>query len=56
MWSSCKRMLREERTIHSKLITTYLPGGDVLEALHNLLLHIADQYPQLVEDTVIYLV
>ena len=25
MWSSCKRMLREERTMHSKLFVTYLP-------------------------------
>ena len=25
MWSSCKRMMREERTMHSKLFNTYLP-------------------------------
>ena len=25
MWSSCKRMLREERIMHSKLFVTYLP-------------------------------
>ena len=25
MWSSCKRLMREERTMHSKLFDTYLP-------------------------------
>ena len=52
MWSSCKRMLREERTMHSKLFTTYLPeymwrrrfGGPT--TFSNILLHIAEQYPQ----------
>ena len=25
MWSACKRMMQEERTMHSKLFDTYLP-------------------------------
>ena len=25
MWSACKRMMREEKTMHSKLFDTYLP-------------------------------
>ena len=25
MWNSCKRMMREEHTMHSKLFDTYLP-------------------------------
>ena len=49
MWSSCKRMLREERTMHSKLFVTYLPefmwrrrfGGPSTFSLK----HIAEQYP-----------
>ena len=51
MWSSCKRVMREERTMHSKLFDTYLPeymwrrhfGGP--EAFSNILSHIEEQYP-----------
>ena len=49
--SSCKRMLREERAMHSRLHDTYLPelmwrrqfGGPV--AFGNVLKHIAEQHP-----------
>ena len=48
MWSSCKRMMREERTMNSKLFDTYLPecmwrrkfGGPIAFGKH-----IAEQYP-----------
>ena len=51
MWSSCKRMMREEQTMNSKLFATYLPeymwrrkfGGPV--AFGHILKHIAEQYP-----------
>ena len=51
MWSSCKRMMQEERTMHSKLFDTYLPefmwrrkfGGPL--AFGHILKHIAEQYP-----------
>ena len=51
MWSCCKRLMREERTMHSKLFDMYLPefmwrrrfGGP--EAFSNILKHIAEQYP-----------
>ena len=53
MWSCCKRLMREERTMHSQLFETYmyLPefmwrrrfGGP--EAFSNILKHIAEQYP-----------
>ena len=50
MWSCCKRMLREEKTMHSQLFETYLPefmwrkrfGGPL--AFSNILKHIAEQY------------
>ena len=50
MWSCCKRMMREERTMHSQLFDTYLPefmwrrkfGGPI--AFGNILKHIAQQY------------
>ncbi|KAL5488798.1 hypothetical protein EMCRGX_G017798 [Ephydatia muelleri] len=51
MWSCCKRLMIEERTMHSQLFETYLPefmwrrrfGGP--EAFSNILKHIAEQYP-----------
>ena len=51
MWSSCKRLMREERTMHSKLFDTYLPefmwrrrfNGP--ETFSNIVKHIAEQYP-----------
>ena len=51
MWSCCKRLMREERTMLSQLFETYLPkfmwrrrfGGP--EAFSNILKHIAEQYP-----------
>ena len=51
MWSCCKRMLREEKTMHSKLFETYLPefmwrkrfGGPL--AFSHILEHISEQYP-----------
>eukprot|EP00731_Ephydatia_muelleri_P027606 Em0019g479a len=51
MWSCCKRMLREERTMHSRLHDTYLPefmwrrqfGGPL--AFANILKHISEKYP-----------
>ena len=50
MWSSCKGMLREERTMHSKLFVTYLPefmwrrkfGGP--STFSNILKHIVEQF------------
>eukprot|EP00731_Ephydatia_muelleri_P008965 Em0004g1303a len=51
MWSSCKRMMREERAMNSLLFDTYLPefmwrrkfGGPV--AFGHILKHISEQYP-----------
>ena len=51
MWSACNRMMREEKTMHSKLSDTYLPefmwrrnfGGPV--AFGHILKHISEQYP-----------
>lgn len=51
MWSSCKRMMREEKTMHSNLFESYLPefmwrrrfGG--AESFSNIVMHIAEQYP-----------
>ena len=51
MWSACKRMMREERTMNSKLFDTYLPeymwrrkfGGPV--AFGHILKHMVEQYP-----------
>ena len=51
MWSCCKRMLREEKTMRSKLFETYLPEfmwrkrfGSPL-AFSYILEHISEQYP-----------
>ena len=52
MWSSCKRLMREEKTMHSTLFETYLPeysgeGGLTILikiVLIIILLHIAEQY------------
>ena len=51
MWSTMKRTMREERTMHSRLFETYLPelmwrrlfGGPSVFA--HLIQHIAEQYP-----------
>ena len=51
MWSCCKRLLREERAMHSNLFETYLPefmwrrrfGGP--ETFSKIVMHIAEQYP-----------
>ena len=51
MWSSGKRLMREERTMHSNLFDTYLPeftwrrrfSGP--ETFSNIVTHIAEQYP-----------
>ena len=54
MWSSCKRMMRETKTMHSTLFETYLPeymwrknfDGIHHDAFQSIIGHIAEQYPQ----------
>ena len=54
MWAACKRMMREEKTMNSKLFETYLPEFmwrrkfDTFRsnAFANICKHIAEQYPQ----------
>ena len=54
MWSSCKRMMRETKTMHSTLFETYLPeymwrknfDGIHRDAFQSIIGHIAEQYPQ----------
>ena len=51
MWSTCKRMMREEKTSHSTLFETYLPefmwrrqfGG--CTTFGKIITHISEQYP-----------
>ena len=55
MWSGCKRMMRQEGTMHSTLFQTYLPefmwrkqfDTTFTDAFHNIIKHIAEQYPLL---------
>ena len=52
LWSSCKRLMREEKTMHSTLFETYLPeylwrrrfDNFNQNSFNNILLHIAEQY------------
>ena len=52
MWSACKRMMREEKTMHSSLFDTYLPEFmwrrkfDTFhsDSFSNILKHISEQY------------
>ena len=54
MWSACKRMMREEKTMHSSLFDTYLPEfmwrrkSDSFrsDSFSNIITHISEQYPQ----------
>ncbi|KAL5484014.1 hypothetical protein EMCRGX_G020440 [Ephydatia muelleri] len=41
MWSSCKRMMREEKTMNSQLFDTYLPE---YVAFGHIITHISEQY------------
>ena len=54
MWSAWKRMMREEKTMHSSLFDTYLPEfmwRRKFDSFHsdsfaNIIAHISEQYPQ----------
>ena len=53
MWGGCKAMMRQQRTMHSKLFETYFPeymcrrtsGGVGQNAFSNIVKHIIEQYP-----------
>ena len=52
LWAGCKRMMRKEDTMHSRLFETYLPEymwrkrfDTPFSNAFNILKHIAEQYP-----------